>query len=570
MILIEILRFFLQILFAHKLFFSLHLCKQWNLYNMKLFVTTFVAICLSVVFAPCLSPVWGYQSDAVQAVLKELDEAIGQKDEYLVRKYAHIHDLQKSLERTVEPVKQYALYKELFEEYLHFQADSAIYYLNQRSKLLPIKGRADLEEEVKINRAAVLGVMGLYADALHLLKGIDAAALRADMRMVYYHACRTCYGWLADYTIEKREKQKYLAETDLYRDSIMLFASRELDREIVLAEKAALGGQPDKAVSILERLLKETDDMEILSYLNYTMYEAYVAKADVSKQIYYLARTALWDMKRVVREYASLHKLARLLYEKGDIDRAYKYLNCSMEDAVACHARLRSLEVTEIYPIIDRAYQEKVAHERTVVGGLLLGISVLALSLIVAVGYLYYWMKKLATMRRSLYEANKQLQAANQSLEQTGKIKEVYIARYLDRCVSYLDKLEQYRRSLEKLAMASKTDVLFKTIRSDQFLRDERKAFYRDFDKSFLELFPHFIEDFNRLLVEDGRIEVKPGELLNTELRIFALIRLGVTDTNRIAHFLGYSLATVYNYRSKIRNKAVGDKDRFEQKVMKV
>lgn len=537
---------------------------------MKLFVTTFVAICLSVVFAPCLSPVWGYQSDAVQAVLKELDEAIGQKDEYLVRKYAHIHDLQKSLERTVEPVKQYALYKELFEEYLHFQADSAIYYLNQRSKLLPIKGRADLEEEVKINRAAVLGVMGLYADALHLLKGIDAAALRADMRMVYYHACRTCYGWLADYTIEKREKQKYLAETDLYRDSIMLFASRELDREIVLAEKAALGGQPDKAVSILERLLKETDDMEILSYLNYTMYEAYVAKADVSKQIYYLARTALWDMKRVVREYASLHKLARLLYEKGDIDRAYKYLNCSMEDAVACHARLRSLEVTEIYPIIDRAYQEKVAHERTVVGGLLLGISVLALSLIVAVGYLYYWMKKLATMRRSLYEANKQLQAANQSLEQTGKIKEVYIARYLDRCVSYLDKLEQYRRSLEKLAMASKTDVLFKTIRSDQFLRDERKAFYRDFDKSFLELFPHFIEDFNRLLVEDGRIEVKPGELLNTELRIFALIRLGVTDTNRIAHFLGYSLATVYNYRSKIRNKAVGDKDRFEQEVMKV
>ena len=551
--------------------FFLYICViNETFISMKLFVTTFVAICLSIVFAPCLSPAWGYQSDAVQAVLKDLDEAIGQKDEYLVRKHAHIQELQKSLERAVEPMEQYALYEDLFEEYLHFQADSASYYLNQCSKLLPIEGRADLEEEVKINRAAVLGVMGLYADALHLLKGIDASALGADMRIAYYHACRTCYGWLADYTIEKREKQKYLADTDLYRDSIMLFASRELDREIVQAEKAALGGQPDEAINILERLLKETDDMEILSYLNYTMYEAYLAKGDVSKQIYYLARTALWDMKRVVREYASLHKLARLLYEQGDIDRAYKYLNCSMEDAVACHARLRSLEVTEIYPIIDRAYREKVAHERTVVGGLLLGISVLVLLLIATVGYLYYWMKKLATMRRSLYEANKQLQAVNQSLEQTGKIKEVYIARYLDRCVSYLDKLEQYRRSLEKLAMASKTDALFKVIRSDQFLRDERKAFYRDFDKSFLELFPHFIEDFNRLLVEDGRIEVKPGELLNTELRIFALIRLGVTDTNRIAHFLGYSLATVYNYRSKIRNKAVGDKDRFEQEVMKV
>ena len=537
---------------------------------MKSIITTLVAICFFVVLTPFWSPAWGHYSESVQAVLKELDEAIGQKDERLSRKYARIQELQEGLERTNDPMEKYELYRDLFDEYLHFQADSAVYYLNQRTRLLPIEGQMDLEEEGKINRAAVLGVMGLYADALHLLKGVDANSLGEDLRMTYYHACRTCYGWLADYTIEKREKQKYLADTDLYRDSILLFASRELDRDIVRAEKAALGGRPDEAVTILERLLKETDDMEILSYLNYTMYEAYVAKGDVDRQIYYLTCTALWDMKRVVREYASLHKLASLLYEQGDIDRAYRYLNCSMEDAVACHARLRSLEVTEIYPIIDRAYREKEAHERAAVRGLLLGMSVLALLLISAVVYLYYWMKKLAAMRRSLYEANKQLQAANRNLEQMGKIKEVYIARYLDRCVSYLDKLEQYRRSLEKLAMASKTDVLFKTIRSDQFLRDERKAFYRDFDKSFLELFPHFIEDFNRLLVEDGRIEVKPGELLNTELRIFALIRLGVTDTNSIAHFLGYSLATVYNYRSKIRNKAVGDKDKFEQEVMKV
>ena len=308
--------------------------------------------------------------------------------------------------------------------------------------------------------------------------------------------------------------------------------------------------------------------MQTLSYLNYTMYEAYAAKGDTVRQVYYLARTALWDLQRAVREYASLHKLARLLYEQGDLERAYTYLNCSMEDAVACHARLRSLEVTEIYPIIDRAYREQERHERAVVTGLLLGISVLALLLVGVVVYLYRWMKKLAAMRRDLYQANRRLHAANLSLEQTGRIKEVYIARYLDRCVIYLDKLEQYRRSLEKLAMASKTDALFHAIRSDQFLRDERKAFYRDFDKSFLELFPRFIERFNNLLQEDGRITPKPGELLNTELRIFALIRLGVTDTNSIAHFLGYSLATVYNYRSKLRNKAVGDKDKFEQEVM--
>ena len=507
-------------------------------------------------------------ADSVRAILDELDEAIARKHEFHARKDARIADLRRRLALAADSLQQYALCKELSDEYLHYQADSAVYYLNRRAALLPLAGHPELADEVAINRAAVLGVMGLYADALHLLQRVDAARLDNDLRMTYYHACRTCYGWLADYTIEHRVKRRYLQQTDLYRDSIALNATRQLDRDIVQAEKAALGGYPDEAISLLERLHRETDDLEILSYLDYTLYEAYVAKADTARQVYYLARTALHDMERSVREYASLHKLARLLYEQGDIDRAYAYLTCSMEDAVACHARLRSIEVTEVYPIIDRAYREKVDHERAVVAGLFIGISLLALLLVGAVVYLYRWMKKLAAMRRDLYQANRSLHAANLSLKQTGRIKEVYIARYLDRCVTYLDKLEQYRRSLEKLAMASKTDALFKAIRSDQFLRDERKAFYRDFDKSFLDLFPHFVERFNNLLQEDGRITPKAGELLNTELRIFALIRLGVTDTNSIAHFLGYSLATVYNYRSKMRNKAVGDKDRFEQEVM--
>ena len=489
-----------------------------------IFVLTLIFLFLPVVSSVKATPL---PSDSICDVLDKLDDTIARKKEFHARKEARISDLRRRLALVTDTLEQYSLCKELSDEYQHYQADSAVHYLNR-----------------------------------------DAARLDTALRMTYYHACRTCYGWLADYTIEHRVKCKYLQQTDLYRDSIYVTAPRSLDRDIVRAEKAALNGHPDESVGILAHLLGETEEPKIQSYLNYTMYEAYVAKGDTSRQIYYLARTALWDLERAVREYASLHKLARLLYERGDIDRAYAYLNCSMEDAVACHARLRSLEVTEIYPIIDRAYNEKAAHERAVVTGLLLGISLLALLLVGAVVYLYRWMKKLAAMRRDLYQANRRLHAANLDLEQTGRIKEVYIARYLDRCVGYLDKLEQYRRSLEKLAMASKTDALFHAIRSDQFLRDERKAFYRDFDKSFLELFPRFIERFNNLLQEDGRITPKSGELLNTELRIFALIRLGVTDTNSIAHFLGYSLATVYNYRSKMRNKAMGDKEKFEQEVM--
>ena len=541
------------------------------------FVLTFL-LCLFVVMPPVAAsaqtaPV---PADSVRALLEEVDAAIARKDDYHARKEARIADLRRRLALVADTLEQYALCKQLSDEYLHYQADSAVHYLNRRATLLPIAGHPELADEVDIDRADVLGVMGLYADALHLLQRVDANRLDTALRTDYYHACRTCYGWMADYTIEQRVKRKYLRQTELYRDSILLTAppylhaakGRPAEAVIARAEKAALSGRPAEAITLLDSLRAATDDPEIQSYLNYTLYEAHVAQGDTARQICSLARTALWDLHRAVREYASLHKLARLLYGWGDIDRAYAYLNCSMEDAVACHARLRSLEVTEIYPIIDRAYREKTAHERAVVTGLLLGISILALLLVGAVVYLYRWMKKLAAMRLDLYQTNRRLHAANLDLEQTGRIKEVYIARYLDRCVGYLDTLEQYRRSLEKLAMASKTDALFKAIRSDQFLRDERKAFYRDFDKSFLELFPRFIERFNNLLQEDGRITPKPGELLNTELRIFALIRLGVTDTNSIAHFLGYSLATVYNYRSKMRNKSVGDKEKFEQEVM--
>ena len=239
-----------------------------------------------------------------------------------------------------------------------------------------------------------------------------------------------------------------------------------------------------------------------------------------------------------------------------------------MEDAVSCNARLRFIEVTQFFPIIDKAYKLKEKRERQISRTLLISISLLSLFLIATIFYLYRWMKKLSAMRGDLSQTNKQLQTVNKELEQTGKIKEVYIARYLDRCVAYLDQLDTYRRSLAKLAMASRIDDLFKAIKSEQFIRDERKEFYNEFDKSFLELFPHFISSFNNLLVEEGRIYPKSGELLTTELRIFALIRLGVTDSNRIAHFLGYSLATIYNYRSKIRNKAIGSKEQFEQNVM--
>ena len=497
------------------------------------YILAFLLVCPTLLFAT--------QTDDNAAVLKRLDDIINKKETFQVQKEKAIDALKMQLAHSVAPADKYRLYGSLFDAYLHYQADSALYYINRRQQLLPQLTRPELADEIIIDRATVLGVMGMYIEAMKELESINSEKLDKQTLLSYYQTYRAWYGWLADYTTNKEEKKKYLTKTDLYRDSIIGIMPPEINRTIVLAEKCIVTGKADTALVMRSDALKDAVDERQKVYIYYTLSEAYGMKGDMEKEVYYLILTAIADLESSVREYASLQKLAHLMYELGDVDRAYKYLSCSMEDAVACNARLRFIEVTEFFPIIDKAYKLKEEKERVVSQAMLVSVSLLSFFLLIAV---------------------------NKELEQTGKIKEVYIARYLDRCVNYLDKLETYRRSLAKLAMASRIEDLFKAIKSEQFIRDERNEFYNEFDKSFLKLFPNFITAFNELLVEEGRIYPKSDELLTTELRIFALIRLGVIDSNKIAHFLGYSLATIYNYRSRMRNKAAGDKDRFEQDVM--
>lgn len=505
----------------------------------------------------------------VQNLFGILDDLIADKYLFHERKEDTLRALKLRLSRASDMREKYALSDSLFNLYLHYQADSAVHYIRKKSECLQSLNDASLENEVLVNRAEVMGVMGMYNEALETLQRVNPQEMNLEQCSYYYRTYRACYGWVADYTVNEREKQKYFRQADVYRDSAIAVMPEGPERHLLRVEVMLRKNQPETALRALDSLQHENPNDKFRAYVNFTQSLAWEQAGNHrEEEIRCLAQTAIVDLSMAVREYAALPKLARLVYEAGDLERAYCYLRCSMEDAVDCNARLRFMEVTEVYPIIDKAYREKEAQERRVSKILFWSICGLALLLVAFALYLYYGMKKLSLMRRHLFAANRELREMNARLVQTGKIKEVYIARYLDRCVGYLEKLEQYRRSLEKLAMASKLEELFKAIRSEQFLKDERKSFYNEFDRSFLDLFPNFVDDFNGLLVEDGKIFSKSGEILNTELRIFALIRLGVTDSARIAHFLGYSLATVYNYRSKIRNRAKSDKENFEQLVM--
>lgn len=541
-----------------------------------------IILLLAAIILPAL--LCATENKNTDALLREIDGIIKNRQTYGIEKEARIADLKKLLSGATSDEQRYGFCGRLFDEYRAYNLDSSYVYAQRKQTLALRLNKQDYLDDATMNMVEFMGTTGMYKEALELLGEIDKKTLPDYLYSYYYHLHRTIYGLMSDYAVTDKKKEEYYQKTDLYRDSLLqINASDTLGHVLVMADKCTVHAQYDRAITLLmDYYQKPSLDDHAKALITYTLSEAYRLKGDKKGQKHYLALSAISDLKSAVKEYVSLRKLASLVYEEGDIDRAYNYLKCSLEDATLCNARLRTLEISQVFPIIDRAYQLKTERQQRELKISLICISLLSIFLLAAIFFVYKQMKKVAAARREvlntntllqelneeLHDSNLQLKDMNHTLSETNYIKEEYIGRYMDQCSTYLDKMDMYRRSLNKIAAAGKVEELYKAIKSSQFLEDELKEFYSNFDMTFLQLFPNFVEDFNALITEP--MQPKPGELLNTELRIFALIRLGITDSTKIAQFLRYSVTTIYNYRTRVRNKALGERDEFESKVMKI
>ncbi len=544
---------------------------------MKKVILIFVTIVLSGLL-------YAKDNKSTDALLREIDGIIKNHQTYGSEKEARIANLKKLLAEATSDEQRYGFCGRLFDEYRAYNLDSSFVYAQRKEELAHRMDKLDYLDDAAMNMAEVMGTTGMYKEALELLGQIDKKTLPDYLCGYYYHLYRTVYGLMGDYAVTEKAKKEYYRMTDLYRDSLLqVNASDSLGHVLVMADKCIVHAQYDEAIRMLmEYYNKPSLDDHSEAMLTYTLSEGYRLKGDKQGQKHYLALSAIADLKSAVKEYVSLRKLASLVYDEGDIDRAYNYLKCSLEDATLCNARLRTLEISQVFPIIDQAYQLKTKRQQQEMKVSLICISLLSVFLLVAIFFVYKQMKKVAAARREvvdtntllqelneeLHDSNSQLKEMNHTLSEANYIKEEYIGRYMDQCSTYLDKMDLYRRSLNKIAAAGRVEELYKAIKSSQFLDEELKEFYANFDMTFLQLFPNFVEEFNALLTEP--MQPKPGELLNTELRIFALIRLGITDSTKIAQFLRYSVTTIYNYRTRVRNKALGERDEFETKVMQI
>jgi hypothetical protein len=524
----------------------------------------------------------GYSSGTADSIFDKLNDALKNKQKYVLLKEERILNFKKIKSDDLSKEQEYNYNKTLYTEYQKFNSDSAILYVKKNLLIASELQNPALSDLAKLQLANLYSSSGKYRESESILKSINKKTLVKSLLPNYYVVYREFF----EHYNANSVSRYYIEQIGKYRDSLLgVINPTTINFKISQIQKNIFDKKFTIALKQLSVLLKDTKEEDsqyaMITYLFGKIYEA-ENQLELRKKYYALSATA--DIINANKDNASLQELALVFYEIGDVDMAYKLTQSAIEDALYCNVQFRTLLMSEIYSIINTAYLEREAQRKTELQLYLILISLLSGFLIMAIIYVYRQMKKVSRIRGELFitsqklaelnkditETNSQLQERNAQLSESNHVKEEYIAHFFSLCSSYINKLENYRVILNKKAALKQFDEIYRMLKSTTLVEKELEELYENFDVIFLNLYPTFVKDFNVLLLDEEQIVLKQGELLNTELRIFALIRLGITDSVKIAAFLRYSLSTIYNYRTKARNKAAVSRNDFEEAVMKI
>ncbi|HSD06719.1 DUF6377 domain-containing protein [Flavobacterium sp.] len=524
----------------------------------------------------------GYPLNTTDSIFDKLNDALKNKQHYVHLKEERILNFKKLKSEDLSKEQEYNYNKTLYTEYQKFNSDSAILYIKKNLVIATELHSKKLSDLAELQLANLYSSSGKYRESEAILKSINKKTLDKSLLPTYYVVHREFF---EHYNANSTSKI-YIEQIGKYRDSLLgVLNPSTSDYKINLIQKNIFDNKLTIAQKELLLLLKQTkEDNYQYAMITYLLGSIYETRNQFDLRKKYFALSAISDLKTANKDNASLQKLAMVFYEIGDVDMAYKLTQSAIEDALYCNVQFRTLLMSQLYSIINTAYLEKEAQRKNELQLYLLCISLLSGFLILAVIYVYRQMKKVSKIREELFitsqklaELNKDitatnnlLQERNAQLSESNHIKEEYIANFFNLCSTYINKLENYRVILNKKAAVKQFDEIAKILKSNTLVEKELEELYANFDMIFLNLYPTFVKDFNALLINEEQIVLKQGELLNTELRIFALIRLGITDSVKIAEFLRYSLSTIYNYRTKARNKAAVSRNDFEEMVMKI
>ncbi|MFP9116929.1 DUF6377 domain-containing protein [Flavobacterium sp. RNTU_13] len=526
------------------------------------------------------TPLWAQQT------LAGLDAEINKRSVYEAAKKQRIAQLQNYLTaKDLSPQERFAINGRLVAEYIPYKFTSAVSHLEENIRLAETMGNITLQYKTELQLAELLSSSGNYAEAADVQATVNRKLLPDTLLSQYYYGKIWLNFRLKFYSAHQATRNKYDRVYNAYTDSLLarLQPGTEAYLNIVEMRYRDKGDYLKNREANLKRLSMATPGERPYSSITFFLAQSYLQQNNTEQYKKYLVLSAISDIKSATRDCASLTALAVQLFKEGDIERAHRYINIAFEDASFYNSRLRLQSVSSVLPLITKTYDEAVQKEKSKLTATVIIISVLSVLLLCLVFYIWKQYRNLKAARHNLEAANSRLSQLNAQLQHTNselknlygeladtnRVKEYYIGTLLNFCSDYLDKLDVYRKTVNKMIIAKQVTELLDRTKSPQLVEEEIERFYKNFDSIFLHIYPDFVAKLNALLLPDEQIQLKKGELLNTELRVFALIRLGITDSAGIAKLLRYSVNTIYNYRVKTKNKAIS-RDDFEEKVLKI
>lgn len=539
---------------------------------------------------------FGFQAraDNIKSLLASLDSVILLSPSFIEMREGRIALLKNEMKSAPKwSRKELDLGRRLFVEYRPFVCDSALHYQNRNIEIAEHLQDAELVMKLKIEQALLLGTTGLYNEAIELLNSMDVTQVSADLMQDYNYCYMRVYTELALYTQDTKSAERYWTKANVYEFRLKAIIDKSNNLYLRMREDSLRNMGNFRDALIANKQWLESTSKGTPEYALAAFHRALILRWQGDMQNYkrFLILSAISDIEAGIRDQASLRLLAEIMFDEGDIDRAYNYIRFSWNATVMYNARLRSLQTANILSLIDKTYQVRVQGQNKQLQSYLIIISSLMVFLIIALLVIFKQIKRLYAAKSSLENANnelnilnmelnnanaelqnlnQQLNSLNIDLSDSNKIKEVYIGRFIELCSVYINKIDDFRKKIHTKLKEGKIKDAQSLSQSPEVLDVEFEGLYHNFDNAFLQLYPDFVEKINDLLNDTDKYVLKNGELLNPELRIIALMRLGISDGIKISLFLRYSLTTVYNYRTKIKNRTFLSKEEFDKKIFEI
>lgn len=492
------------------------------------------------------------------SLLTALDRTVANKAFYIGMRQGRIDSLEAAFARESDPERKLKIGQTIFRLYFDFQNDMALEHLEEMQTLAAgiADTRPDYLQIVRINRVSLLRFMGHLKESSELLDEVKRFSVSPEVYPSYLMERMMNYVFLYNSNSHSEFKEYYDRMAETYRDSLLML-SEQGQYVVILAERLVRRKQLNAALTALHDAYDKLDPGSkragTLAYNIALCHDAMTGEEEKAEYERYLILSAIADLRNGVRGYKSLPRLAIRMYELGDIDRAYHYMKCSMEDVINSSARVRTQEVSEMFVMINESYQQQALKQQQRVSNLLIVIESVCVLLFVLLLFISYQNAQLASVKQKLSDAN--------------LTKDGYMGVFIESYSNHLARMNSFRLKSVKILKAGNLPEIEQFVDRALNMTGDQDELHKKFDVAILSIFPTFIEEYNRLMKSP---EGNSGKgKLTIEQRIAAFIRLGITESDKIALFLRYSIRTVYNYRSQMRNKAKNPKN-FEQEIAQI